>query len=65
MSAAPTRRRLERYDRAVRELTIDGRRIADDTACFVIAEIGHNHQGRVEKARELFVAGASRRASTR
>ena len=45
----------EGYDRAVRELTIDGRRIADDTACFVIAEIGHNHQGSVEKAQELFV----------
>jgi sialic acid synthase len=39
----------------VRELTIDGRRIADDTDCFVIAEIGHNHQGNVEKAQELFV----------
>jgi sialic acid synthase len=39
----------------VRELTIDGRRIADDTDCFVIAEIGHNHQGSVEKAEELFV----------
>jgi N-acetylneuraminate synthase/sialic acid synthase len=37
----------------VRELTIDGRRIADDTPCFVIAEIGHNHQGSVERAREL------------
>jgi sialic acid synthase len=40
----------------VRELTIDGRRIADDTPCFVIAEIGHNHQGSVEQARELFHA---------
>jgi sialic acid synthase len=40
----------------VRELTIDGRRIADDTPCFVIAEIGHNHQGSVERARELFRA---------
>jgi sialic acid synthase len=39
----------------VRELTIDGRRIADDTDCFVIAEIGHNHQGSVEKAQELFL----------
>jgi sialic acid synthase len=39
----------------VRELRIDGRRIADDTPCFVIAEIGHNHQGSVEQARELFV----------
>jgi sialic acid synthase len=40
----------------VRELTIDGRRIADDTPCFVIAEVGHNHQGSVERARELFRA---------
>ena len=47
---------LRRYDRAVRELTIDGRRIADDTPCFVIAEIGHNHQGSVERARELIRA---------
>jgi sialic acid synthase len=44
-----------RYDRAVRELIIDGRRIADDTRPFVIAEIGHNHQGDVGKAEELFV----------
>jgi N-acetylneuraminate synthase/sialic acid synthase len=29
-------------------------RIADDGDCFVIAEIGHNHQGSVERARELF-----------
>ena len=40
----------------MRELTIGDRRIADDTACFVIAEIGNNHQGSVEKAKELFRA---------
>ena len=45
-----------RYDRAVRELTIGGRRIDDDAGCFVIAEIGHNHQGSLEKAKELFRA---------
>ncbi len=39
----------------MRQLSIGGRRIADDTDCFVIAEIGHNHQGSVEKAQELFV----------
>jgi N-acetylneuraminate synthase/sialic acid synthase len=37
-----------------RELTIDGVRIADDTDCWVIAEIGHNHQGSVEQCKELF-----------
>lgn len=40
----------------MRELTIDGRRIADDTPCFVIAEIGNNHQGSLEGAKELFRA---------
>jgi N-acetylneuraminate synthase/sialic acid synthase len=40
----------------VRELTIDGRRIADDADVYVIAEIGHNHQGDVERAKELFHA---------
>jgi sialic acid synthase len=39
----------------VRELTIEGHRIADDTDCFVIAEIGHNHQGSMETAQELFL----------
>ena len=28
--------------------------IGDQAPCYVIAEIGHNHQGSVEKARELF-----------
>jgi N-acetylneuraminate synthase/sialic acid synthase len=37
-----------------REIVIDGRRIADDTDCYVIAEIGHNHQGELDKARQLF-----------
>jgi len=37
-----------------RELTIDHHRIADDTDCYVIAEIGHNHQGDLEKAQQLF-----------
>ena len=37
----------------MRELFIDGTRISDDSDCYVIAEIGHNHQGSVEQAREL------------
>lgn len=32
---------------------MDGRRIADDADVYVIAEIGHNHQGDVEKAKAL------------
>jgi N-acetylneuraminate synthase/sialic acid synthase len=36
-----------------RELKIDGRLINDDEDCYVIAEIGHNHQGSLEKAIEL------------
>jgi sialic acid synthase len=37
-----------------RELVLNGTRIDDDSPCYVIAEIGHNHQGDVEKAKELF-----------
>jgi N-acetylneuraminate synthase/sialic acid synthase len=36
-----------------RELVIDGTVINDASDCYVIAEIGHNHQGSLEKAREL------------
>jgi N-acetylneuraminate synthase/sialic acid synthase len=37
----------------MRELVIDGTPITDDGDCYVIAELGHNHQGSVERAREL------------
>lgn len=37
-----------------RELIIDSQVIRDDTDCYVIAEIGHNHQGDIEKAKQLF-----------
>jgi sialic acid synthase len=40
----------------MRELLIDGTRVADDTDCYVIAEVGHNHQGEIEKCKELFKA---------
>jgi N-acetylneuraminate synthase/sialic acid synthase len=39
-----------------RRLIIDGQEISEDSNCYVIAEIGHNHQGNMETARELFRA---------
>ena len=38
----------------MRELNIDGRIINDNSECFVIAEVGNNHQGSVETAKEIF-----------
>jgi N-acetylneuraminate synthase/sialic acid synthase len=35
-------------------LKIGTHEIGDHTECYVIAEIGHNHQGSLDKARELF-----------
>lgn len=44
-------------------MTIDGTVIDDASDCYVIAEIGHNHQGKLETARRMFEkakeAGAS------
>ena len=37
----------------MRELVIDGRRIADDADCYVVAEVGHNHQGSLDRAIDL------------
>src|SRR5437867_3779606 len=39
-----------------RRLTIDGFEIHDGSDCYVIAEIGHNHQGDVELAKRLIDA---------
>ncbi|MFD9221623.1 N-acetylneuraminate synthase family protein [Streptomyces sp. NPDC060064] len=47
----------------MRELEISDRRIADDTEAYVIAEIGHNHEGSLEKAEELFRLAAAAGAS--
>lgn len=41
-----------------RELTIAGRRIADDEPCWVCAEIGNNHQGDVQTAMAMVKAAA-------
>lgn len=37
-----------------RELLVNEDLICDTTDCYVIAEIGHNHQGDLEKAKDLF-----------
>lgn len=43
----------------MREMTIGTRRIADDTGAYVIAEIGHNHEGSLAKAEELLRRAAA------
>jgi sialic acid synthase len=40
-------------------LTIDGFAIDDGSDCYVVAEIGHNHQGSVDQAKELIRAAAA------
>ena len=47
----------------MRQIVIDGKLINDDTPPFVIAEIGHNHQGNLESALQLIRAAASSGAS--
>jgi sialic acid synthase len=37
-----------------RSLMVDGIELSDESECFVIAEVGHNHQGDLEKCKELF-----------
>jgi N-acetylneuraminate synthase/sialic acid synthase len=39
-----------------RTLVVDGVEIGDDFACYVIAEVGHNHQGDVRQAKRLIDA---------
>ncbi len=39
-----------------RKLIIGNQLISDDSDCYVIAEIGHNHQGSLENCKKLFLA---------
>src|SRR6266581_7875686 len=43
----------------MRQMTIGTRRIGDDTGAYVIAEIGHNHEGSLAKAEELLRRAAA------
>ena len=45
----------------MRRLVIGGITIDDSSPCYVIAEIGHNHQGDLEKCKELFRAAQGMR----
>jgi len=47
----------------VRELIIAGRRIADDEPCYVVAEVGHNHGGSVDTAKQMIKKAAACGAS--
>lgn len=38
----------------MRRLIINSDVITDDSDCYIVAEIGHNHQGNLETAKELF-----------
>ena len=38
----------------MRKLIIDGKTIQDNSNAYVIAEIGHNHQGDLETAKKMF-----------
>lgn len=44
-------------------LSIGGREISENTECFFVAEIGHNHQGSLKKCKELFLAAKNAGAS--
>lgn len=40
----------------MRELVINGQTINDQSDCYVIAEIGHNHMGQLDVAKEMFLS---------
>lgn len=47
----------------MREININDKTYSDDTTPYVIAEVGHNHQGKIDLAFELIKAAASSGAS--
>src|SRR5215510_6940120 len=53
-SCVPPSRSEQREIAVAASIRIGTHEISDESHCYVIAEIGHNHQGSVQKARELF-----------
>jgi sialic acid synthase len=49
----------EGTDDPMHEMQIAGRRVADNTGAYVIAEIGHNHQGSLVQAKQLLREAAA------
>ena len=47
---------MQQVGLTVRQLEIEGKIINEQSDCFVIAEVGHNHQGSVETCKEIFKA---------
>ena len=47
----------------MREFSVNGKKFSDDTAPFIIAEVGHNHQGNLETALKLIRAASHAGAS--
>jgi len=52
------KRSVKNFGEFMRSLQIESTLIHDDSDCYVIAEIGHNHQGSLDKAKQLFKAAA-------
>lgn len=46
-----------------REIKIGPHIVNDDSECYIVAEIGHNHQGRLDQAKELFLLAKKSGAS--
>ena len=47
----------------MRSIQLQNKTIDDDSKCFVIAEIGHNHQGNVDSCKQLIKAAVDAGAS--
>ncbi len=47
-------KKMTKGGKIMRKLSLDGKVIQDNSDCYTIAEIGHNHQGKLETAKEMF-----------